>query len=74
MVRLHSVPLGEQASCIGKRVQDLGLDETGAEISAIRRGKTRLDAEPGVTLEAGDVVVLRGTAEEVSRAESDLLA
>jgi CPA2 family monovalent cation:H+ antiporter-2 len=74
LVRLHSVSLGEQASCIGKCVQDLGLDETGAEISAIRRGKTRLEALPGTTLEAGDVVVLRGTAEEVARAENDLLA
>ena len=74
MVRLHSVPLGEQASCIGKCVKDLALEETGAEISAIRRGKVRLEAEAGTTLEAGDVVVLRGTAEEVARAENDLLA
>ena len=74
MVRLHSVPLGEQASCIGKCVKDLALEETGAEISAIRRGKMRLEAEAGTTLEAGDVVVLRGTAEEVARAENDLLA
>jgi CPA2 family monovalent cation:H+ antiporter-2 len=74
MVRLHSVPLGEQASCIGKCVQDLELGETGAEISAIRRGKVRLEAEAGTTLQAGDVVVLRGTAEEVARAENDLLA
>ena len=34
-MRLHSVPLGEQASCIGKCVRELGLDDTGAEISAI---------------------------------------
>lgn len=74
MVRLHSVSLGEQASCIGKCVRDLGLDSNGAEISAIRRGKDRLEAAPGMTLEAGDVVVLRGTAEEVARAENDLLA
>jgi CPA2 family monovalent cation:H+ antiporter-2 len=74
MVRLHSVPLGEQASCIGKCVKDLALEDTGAEISAIRRGKVRLEAEAGTTLEAGDVVVLRGTAEEVARAENDLLA
>ncbi|MYN02788.1 potassium transporter [Pseudoduganella sp. DS3] len=74
MVRLHSVSLGEQASCVGKCVRDLGLAETGAEISAIRRGKVRLEAAPGMTLEAGDVVVLRGTAEEVARAENDLLA
>lgn len=74
MVRLHSVPLGEQASCIGKCVRDLGLEDNGAEISAIRRGKVRLEAAPGMTLEAGDVVVLRGTAEEVARTENDLLA
>ena len=35
---------------------------------------SRVQAEPGTTLEAGDVVVLRGTAEEVARAENDLLA
>jgi len=74
LVRLHSVSLGDEASCIGKCVQDLKLGDSGAEISAIRRGKVRLEAQPGMTLEAGDVVVLRGTAEEVARTENDLLA
>ena len=74
LVRLHSVSLGDDASCVGKCVRDAGVGASGAEISAIRRGKVRLEPAPDMTLEAGDVVVLRGTAEQVARAENGLLA
>jgi CPA2 family monovalent cation:H+ antiporter-2 len=74
LVRLHSVALSEGASCVGKALCDVNVDRTGAEISAIRRGKVRLDVTPQTVLESGDVVVLRGAAEAVARAESALLA
>ena len=74
MLRLHSVTLGDSASCIGKTLAEVDVEATGAEIASIRRGKSGLDATPGTVLEAGDVVVLRGAADAVARAEHQLLA
>ena len=73
LVRLHSVTLNGGAACAGKAVSELDLADTGAEISTIRRGKGRVDVGPQTVLEAGDVVVLRGAADAVSRAEGRLL-
>jgi CPA2 family monovalent cation:H+ antiporter-2 len=39
----------------------------------IRRGKKRLDSTPETVLRQGDIVVLRGAAEEILRAEARLL-
>ena len=72
-VRLHSVILRDDASSIGKRIDQLDLDEVGAEVTTIRRGKQRLDVTPHTLLTAGDVVVLRGSADAVTRAEGRLL-
>ncbi|MES2151657.1 MAG: cation:proton antiporter [Pseudomonadota bacterium] len=73
-VRLHSVTLREGAGAIGKRMETLALSDTGAEATTIRRGKGRIEVTPDTTLEVNDVVVLRGTAEAVHRAETRLLA
>ncbi len=71
LVRLHSVILSPGARGVG---ETLGrIDLAGAEVSAIRRGKARLEIGPDTVLEAGDVVVLRGGAEAVARAEMRLL-
>jgi CPA2 family monovalent cation:H+ antiporter-2 len=69
--RLHTVTLTALASCVGRTVGELDVD--GAEVMAIRRGKGRLEGAPGTVLEAGDVVVLRGNAQAVARAEHLLL-
>ena len=71
-VRLHSVTLQDDAKSIGKTVGDLDLVD--AEVTTIRRGKSRLEVAPTTLLQAGDVVVLRGSAEAVSRAEGSLLS
>ena len=42
-------------------------------MTTIRRGKERLDVTPHTLLAAGDVVVLRGSADAVTRAEGRLL-
>ena len=52
---------------------ELALSDVGAEVTAVRRGKSRLAFSPDLRLEAGDVVVLRGTAEAIERAEKRLL-
>jgi monovalent cation:H+ antiporter-2, CPA2 family len=72
-VRLHSVTLRDGAGAIGKRIEELELHEVGAEVTTIRRGKERLDVSPRTVLDMGDVVVLRGSAEAVDRAEGRLL-
>jgi CPA2 family monovalent cation:H+ antiporter-2 len=41
-------------------------------VASIRRGKGGVEVSPETTLQAGDVVVLRGAAEAVNRAEQRL--
>jgi CPA2 family monovalent cation:H+ antiporter-2 len=72
-VRLHSVVLNEEAQAVGRRIDELGLDELGAEVSGIRRVRVRIEPMPGTVLQAGDVVVLRGSGDAVTRAEGRLL-
>ncbi len=72
-VRLHSVPLHGNAAAIGKTLASLNLSVLGAEITAVRRGKIRLPFSADMQLDAGDVVVLRGAAEAIERAEKQLL-
>ncbi|MBA5685532.1 monovalent cation:proton antiporter family protein [Rugamonas apoptosis] len=73
LVRLHSVTLSEGAAAIGKSLGELHLEDTGAEVASIRRGMGRLEAEAQTMLAPDDVVVVRGAADAVSRAESRLL-
>ncbi|QNA87668.1 potassium transporter [Massilia sp. Dwa41.01b] len=72
-VRLHSVVLGEDAQAVGRRIDELGLEELGAEVSGIRRERVRIEPAPETVLQARDVVVLRGGADAVTRAEGRLL-
>jgi CPA2 family monovalent cation:H+ antiporter-2 len=72
-VRLHSLALPEGAKAVGKTLASLKLAEFGAEVTAVRRGKARVDVTPETVLQAGDVVVLRGATEGIARAETRLL-
>ena len=72
-VRLHSVTLRDDAGAVGRVIAELELDEVGAEITAVRRGNERIEPALDTELLAGDVVVLRGTASAVTRAEGRLL-
>jgi CPA2 family monovalent cation:H+ antiporter-2 len=72
-VRLHSVALPEGARAIGRSLAWLGLPEMGAEITALRRGRNGIALTPEAVLQAGDIVVLRGAADAISRAEGRLL-
>jgi len=73
MVRLHTVTLPENAGSVGKALGDIDVAEAGAEVTTIRRGKQRLPIGPETILAAGDVIVLRGGAQAVARAEALLL-
>jgi CPA2 family monovalent cation:H+ antiporter-2 len=72
-VRLHSVALSAGAKAIGQTLVMLKLAEIHAEVTAIRRGKMRVEVTPETLLQAGDIVVLRGATEAVARAEDLLL-
>jgi len=71
-VRLHSVVLNADAQAVGRRIDELGLDALGTEVSGIRRARVRIEPVPETVLQAGDVVVLRGSADAVTRAEGML--
>jgi CPA2 family monovalent cation:H+ antiporter-2 len=72
-VRLHSVILSQGARAIGKSLARLKLRDIGAEVTIVRRGKSRVEVTPETVLQAGDIVVLRGNSEGVARAEERLL-
>jgi CPA2 family monovalent cation:H+ antiporter-2 len=72
-LRLHTVVLSERSKMIGKTIDNLSLTELAVDVTAVRRGKNRINAESDLVLQVGDVIVLRGTAEGVARAEQRLL-
>ena len=71
--RLHSVTLNGSASSVGKMLGEVDVASAGAAVASIRRGKAHVDVFKDTVLEAGDVVVLRGVADAVNRAEQRLL-
>jgi CPA2 family monovalent cation:H+ antiporter-2 len=70
--RLHSVTLKGSEVCVGKMLGEFDVAGAGAEVTSIRRGKARVEVAKDTVLEAGDVVVLRGVADAVNRAEQRL--
>jgi len=73
-VRLHSVPLTAGSGAIGRSLGSLDLKATGAEVRAVRRRGIRGDdPTDSLVLEAGDVIVLRGTSEAIELADARLL-
>jgi CPA2 family monovalent cation:H+ antiporter-2 len=72
--RLHSVTLGEGSWAAGRRLADLGLEERGVQVKAIRRaGDGKIVPVPDLKLEPNDVVVLLGTPEMLAATEMRLL-
>ena len=71
--RLHTVTVSEDAHCVGLPLSAVDVAGCGAFVTAIRRGRGRLEVTPETQLASGDVVVLRGTADAVAKAETLLL-
>jgi len=72
-LQLHAIPLEARASAIGKYVSDLCTEELGVSVEFIKRDGERLSVEKNLLLQPGDVVVLRGDGEHITRAERRLL-
>ena len=72
-VRLHSVVMPLTAPTIGKTLAWLDLSACGVDVPALRRSSGPTALTPETIVLAGDVVVLRGTAEAIARAEQRLL-
>jgi CPA2 family monovalent cation:H+ antiporter-2 len=72
--RLHSVALTPGASALGRSLGELALDELGVQVTALRRREQRMVSPSAQTaLQAGDVIVLLGTPEQLAAAEIRLL-
>jgi len=72
--RLHSVTLAAGSAAAGRSLEELALEQIGVGVTALRRQDTRMIAPgPQTSLQAGDVIVLRGTAEQLAAAEMRLL-
>jgi CPA2 family monovalent cation:H+ antiporter-2 len=72
--RLGSVLMTPGAHGVGRVLGDLHLDELLVDALAVRRHGIRGDdPPPGMSLEAGDVLVLRGAPEALAAAEIRLL-
>jgi len=73
--RLHAVTLTGKASAVGKALADIGLEQVGVQVKAVRRpGAARRLAPAAVgVLEEGDVVVMLGVPASLAAAEDRLL-
>lgn len=72
-VRLQSHQISEDARAWHKTLEELALANFGVELISIRRALQRLECRPDTRLEAGDVLVLRGTGTALSNVEEFLL-
>lgn len=72
--RLHTVVLVPYSDAVGSRLGDLGLEQLGVVVRAVRRGAIRgEDPDPELRLHQGDALILQGTAEALAQAEWRLL-
>jgi len=72
--RLQSVELPEAAYAVGCALGELKLRESGVIVTAVRRGGIKgHQPEPDMVLQAEDILVLYGTPEDLSHAETKLL-
>jgi CPA2 family monovalent cation:H+ antiporter-2 len=72
--RLHSILMPKGALTLERSLEELDLDDLLVDVVAIRRqGIKGLDPQPETRIQAGDVLVLRGTADSLAAAEIRLL-
>ncbi|WP_181364304.1 monovalent cation:proton antiporter family protein [Aeromonas sp. HMWF016] len=69
--RLHPLMLHDQAWAVGREVRELPLDEV--RIKEVQRGDQMLEPRDELTLQAGDRLILFGSAVAIEQAEQRLL-
>ena len=67
LLKSFSVPV--VAGCVGQHLEALGLIEIGVEVNNIRRGRRQLELDQNLVIQAGDVIVMRGSSEALAIAE-----
>lgn len=71
---LHSILIQAEASCVGKSLEALNAKQDEVEIKGIKRQGVRSDAPSNqFILMNGDVLLISGTAEQVSKFEKRIL-
>jgi len=71
---LHSITVPEGAACIGKSINELGLEAYNVKVSALRHdGISHQQPAKNAVVEAGDVLVLYATPEDSEHAQAILL-
>ncbi len=72
--RLRSIPLGDTAFALGRRLSELRLESLSVQVDAVRRHGIRgREPSPETLLRPGDVLVLFGRPEDLARAERFVL-
>ncbi|MFN5791781.1 MAG: cation:proton antiporter [Burkholderiales bacterium] len=67
LLKSFSVPVA--AGYVGQHLEALGLIEIGVEVNNIRRGRMQLELDQNLVIQAGDVIVMRGSSEALAIAE-----
>ena len=70
---LQGVTLADKAWAVGKAVSELALAKNGTVLQRITRDGKTIDVTDNLRLEPGDVLVLKGTQQQVEHSESQLL-
>jgi CPA2 family monovalent cation:H+ antiporter-2 len=71
--RLHSIILPPGAAALGRTLEQLDLARFNVDVTTIRRRGRNTQPQSGSALSEGDVVVLRGTQQNLALAEMYLL-
>ncbi len=73
-LRLHTVILLPESYAAGKSIDELQLDKTNTSLSAVRRGRNRIELfDKNFHFNIGDAVVIEGTQNTVLNAEKYIL-
>ncbi len=71
---LRPISLSEEAYAVGHTLHELTIQQTGVDVVAIRRGKSRhLKPKEDTKLHAGDILILYGSPAQLEEAEKILL-
>ncbi|MGZ5111125.1 MAG: cation:proton antiporter domain-containing protein [Usitatibacter sp.] len=72
--RLRTILIGASGASVGRTLASLNLDALGVQVTAVRRtGSREVNPSPELRVQAGDVLVLLGTQQNLAKAEIRLL-